>query len=135
MLNCDVLTTLNFRQFMNDHCAGNSLLTIASQKKSIPIDLGVLEVESDRVTNFLEKPTRSARVSMGIYMMNPEVIEYIPANQYYDIPDLIRSILANGEEVRHFANDDFWIDIGRPTEYLQANEDFPLLKERILPNG
>jgi NDP-sugar pyrophosphorylase family protein len=134
VINCDVLTTLDFKRFWKFHHSGNSLLTIASQKKEIPIDLGVLDTKEDRVINFLEKPTRSARVSMGIYVMDPQIISYIPEKQFFDIPELVHTLLADNKEIRHFENDSFWIDIGRPTEYRQANDDFEMMKKELLPN-
>ncbi|MBD0381594.1 sugar phosphate nucleotidyltransferase [Paenibacillus sedimenti] len=133
VINCDVLTTLDFARFREFHMKGGSLLTIASQKKGIPIELGVLETQDDYVTNFIEKPSQSAYVSMGIYMMNPAVIDYIPDHQYFDIPDLIHALLAANEKVRHYENNDFWLDIGRPSDYTRANEEYNLLKSVLLP--
>jgi NDP-sugar pyrophosphorylase family protein len=133
VINCDVLTTLNLKQFYDFHCSKGNLMTIASQKKDLPIDLGVLETEEDRIINFLEKPIHSAHVSMGIYMMEPKILDYIPKNQFYDVPDLIHHLLSKKKEVRHFENDSFWLDIGQPPEFKQANEIFPSIKEQLLP--
>ncbi|MNI42302.1 D-glycero-alpha-D-manno-heptose 1-phosphate guanylyltransferase [compost metagenome] len=134
LINCDVLTTLNFNEFREYHLEGGSLLTIASQNKSVPIDLGVLETEADWVIDFVEKPSRSAYVSMGIYMMNPEAISYIPEGQFFDIPDVIHALLAAGLPVRHFENQTFWLDIGRPSDYTLANQEFQRIKHELLPD-
>ncbi|UJF35789.1 sugar phosphate nucleotidyltransferase [Paenibacillus hexagrammi] len=133
VMNCDVLTTLDFRQFMQFHTSGGSLLTIASQQKGVPIELGVLETENEYVTNFIEKPMRSAHVSMGIYMMNPDVVDFIPTEQFFDIPDLIHALLAADSSVRHFENDAFWLDIGRISDYTAANDQFEQWKTALLP--
>jgi len=134
LINCDVLTTLPFRKLWEFHMSGGrSLMTIASQQKQIPIELGVLETEGDRVIRFIEKPVRNARVSMGIYMMDPDILAYIPEKQFFDIPDLIRVLLEDGKEVRHYENDAFWIDIGRPADFARANEVYPQWKHLLLP--
>ena len=134
LINCDVLTTLPFRKLWEFHMSGGrSLMTIASQQKQIPIELGVLETEGDRVIRFIEKPVRNARVSMGIYMMDPDILAYIPEKQFFDIPDLIRVLLEDGKEVRHYENDAFWIDIGRPADFARANEVYPKWKHLLLP--
>jgi NDP-mannose synthase len=133
LINCDVLTTLNFNHFKDFHIEGRSLLTIGSQMKGIPFELGVLETRDGYVTNFVEKPTRYAHVSMGIYMMNPEITEFIPPNQVFDIPDLIHTLLAASMKVRHYQNDAFWLDIGRPTDYTQANEEYSRIKVHLFP--
>lgn len=133
VINCDVLTTLDLREFARFHSKDKSLLTIASQKKNIPFDLGVLQTEKEKVIDFLEKPTQSNHVSMGIYMMSPAILSYIPENQMVDVPDLIYALLGEKHDIRHFDNESFWIDIGRPTEYNEANEMFPAMKKRLLP--
>lgn len=133
VINCDVLTTLNFKEFWEFHCKGDSLLTIASQEKKIPIHLGVLQTQGDRVIDFVEKPVLMAHVNMGIYMMEPEILRYIPENQFFDIPDLIRALLADNQKIRHFANTAYWHDIGRPEDYHHADEEFPEIKDQLLP--
>jgi len=134
MLNCDVLTTLNFRLFRDYHCTRGNILTIASQQKQVPIELGVLETKGDRVVDFVEKPQSSSLVSMGIYMMNPEILPYIPAHTYFDMPQLIQSLLAAGREIGHYENNAFWMDIGRQADYLQAHDEFLRLKHQLLPD-
>ncbi|MFC4077962.1 sugar phosphate nucleotidyltransferase [Salinithrix halophila] len=133
VMNCDVLTSLNLKELRDFHCQGDSLLTVASQNKNIPIDLGVLETDKDRVTAFLEKPHHPALVNMGIYMMNPGVMSYIPGQQAFDVPDLIRSLLKDGKKVRHYQNDAFWVDIGRPKDFEQANETYLHMANQLLP--
>jgi NDP-mannose synthase len=133
VINCDVLTTLSLKKFWDFHHSGNSLLTIASQKKHVPIDFGVLKTEKDRVVDFVEKPHRSESVSMGIYVVNPQVLYSIPENQFFDIPDLIRTMLLTQQPIRHYENDSFWLDIGRPADYKQANEDFPKISKLLFP--
>ncbi len=133
LLNCDVLTTLNFKLFRDYHCTRGNLLTIASQQKQVPIDLGVLETMGDRVVDFVEKPQTSSLVSMGIYMMNPEVFNYIPERQYFDMPHLIKALLTAKQEIGHYENSAFWMDIGRQADYLEANDEFPRLKHLLLP--
>src|SRR5262249_58549387 len=63
-------------------------------------DLGLLHLDGDsRVREYEEKPTISSRVSMGIYVMEPEVIELVPEGEYFDFPDLVRALLKAGEPV------------------------------------
>ncbi|WP_202078585.1 sugar phosphate nucleotidyltransferase [Caldalkalibacillus salinus] len=133
VINCDVLTSLDLKAFYDFHCAKESLITIASQKKNLDVDLGVLETEEDRITKFLEKPKQSAHVSMGIYMMDPALLGYIPKNQFFDVPDLIQVLLRKNQPVRHFENDAFWLDIGRPPQFREANDLFPTIKHQLLP--
>jgi NDP-mannose synthase len=134
VLNCDVLTTLNLREFFGFHSQGRGLLTVASQWKKTQIHLGVLEADQHRVVRFIEKPTQEFRVSMGIYMMHPDVLRYIPEGIMFDVPDLIQSLLDDGQVVYHYDNDAYWLDIGRFEDYAKAEEDFENIKELLLPS-
>ena len=85
------------------------------------IDLGVLQFNgSDEVTGYIEKPTYDFHVSMGIYVFEPAVLNYIPINQYLDFPDLVLKLLQSGERVMGYPFDGYWQDLGRPDDYEQA---------------
>lgn len=132
LMNCDVLTTLSFRTLWQFHTATDSLLTVAAKKQPIPIEFGVLETDGNRIVDFLEKPVHHARVNMGIYVMEPDVLAYIPENRYFDIPDLIRALLAENKPVNCFENDALWLDVGRPVDLTKANELYRRWKDRFL---
>lgn len=132
LINCDVLTTLSFRKLWEFHASADSLLTVAAQQKPIPIEFGVLETEGDRVVRFVEKPVHNARVNMGIYVMEPDVLDYIPEKQFFDIPDLIHALLADNKPVRHYENEALWIDVGRPADFTKANELYHRWKHLLL---
>jgi NDP-sugar pyrophosphorylase family protein len=72
------------------------------------------------VQSYEEKPTISSRVSMGIYVMEPDVIELVPKGEFFDFPDLVRTLLAEGEPVGAYDHDGLWFDIGRQEDYERA---------------
>jgi NDP-sugar pyrophosphorylase family protein len=72
---------------------------------------------------------------MGVYVFEPRVLDYIPVNQYMDFPDLILKLIASGETVNGYTFDGYWMDLGRPDDYLQANKDFSIMKKQFLPEG
>jgi NDP-sugar pyrophosphorylase family protein len=57
---------------------------------------------------------------MGIYVMEPEVIELVPKGEFFDFPDLVRALLAEGEPVGAYDHDGLWFDIGRQEDYERA---------------
>src|SRR4029077_20119261 len=67
-MNGDVLTTLDFRDLVRHHREPGNLLTIASPKRSVKIDYGILHLDDQRVSSFEEKPEIVRSVSMGIYV-------------------------------------------------------------------
>ena len=157
--NGDVLTTLDFRELINFHKSRNAIATIASHRRQVHIDLGVLQSDGgcsakgdianmdacsyrDRcrfwqggciVTGYNEKPDINYVVSMGIYIFEPQVLNYIPRNQYLDFPDLVLKLIAAKEKVVAFPYDGYWKDLGRPDDYEQAADDFSKMRAQFLP--
>jgi NDP-sugar pyrophosphorylase family protein len=78
-----------------------------------------LDVTS-RVRGFEEKPEIVSPVSMGIYVMEPDVLDYIPEGVYFDFPDLVRALLTEEQRVGAYLYSGLWFDIGRQEDYQQA---------------
>ena len=85
------------------------------------------------ITGYIEKPTNDYTVSMGIYVFEPRILEYIPVNQRLDFPDLVLKLIAAGERVVAYPFDGYWMDLGHPDDYQKANEDFNVMKHQFLP--
>lgn len=125
-MNGDVLTTLDFDELIRVHREQKNLLTIATHERLIKVDYGVLRLglngRSDRVLAYLEKPEMTSAVSMGIYVLEPEALRYIPKDGYFDFPDLVRALLDAGEPVGAYPFEGLWFDIGRRDDYERAVE-------------
>ena len=132
--NGDVLTNLNIKKLIAFHKEKGGIATIAAHRRQVKIDLGVIQCDgNDRVSGYIEKPTTDYTVSMGVYVFEPRVLEYIPVGQYLDFPDLILKMIASGETVSGYTFDGYWMDLGRPDDYVKANEDFSNMKKQFLP--
>ena len=132
--NGDVLTTLPLANLLAHHHLSGAVATIAMHHRQVHIDLGVIEQNDDgHVTGYIEKPTYDFMVSMGIYVFEPRVLDYIPANAYLDFPDLVKRLIAAGEIVTGFPFDGYWQDLGRADDYERAIEDFDRMKAEFLP--
>lgn len=118
-LNGDVLTALAFAALMDDHRASGAALTIATQARETQIPSGVLELDGDRVTAYVEKPTLTHHVSLGIYALDPRALAYVPDGPF-DVPALAAELLAAGERVHVHRFDGPWFDIGTLGEHEQA---------------
>lgn len=120
-MNGDVLTTLDYLAFLQHHRATGNALTIATHQRAIKIDYGILHVDvGSRVRAFEEKPEISSVVSMGIYAMEPVILDYLPPGEPFDFPDLVGALLDAGEPVGAYTYDGLWFDIGRREEYARA---------------
>lgn len=132
--NGDVLSTLDLCDLLAFHKSQGGIATIAIHHRQVKIDLGVVESNGDySVSGYIEKPVYNYTVSMGIYVFEPCVLEYIPPCQYLDFPDLILKLIASGERVVGYPFQGYWMDLGRPDDYERANRDFNDMKTQFLP--
>lgn len=134
VMNGDVLTTLNYGQLFDYHIMNKSDFTISTYKKHIKIDLGVIEMDGDKFSNYKEKPEYDFDVSMGIYVVNRNMLSEIPNNEYMDMPDFILKLNDKNKNVNCYTGDYHWLDIGRIEDYELANEIFQNEKSRYLPD-
>lgn len=131
--NGDVLTTLDMQDLIRSHRSSGAIASIASHQRQVNIDFGVLQTSGpNELSGYIEKPSYNFLVSMGIYVFEPEILKFIPYNQYLDFPDLVHKLIASGERVVSYPFEGYWQDLGRPDDYEQAIQDFDALKEQIL---
>jgi len=123
MINGDTLTTLNFSEFMEYHRSNSAIATITLCRRRIDIDFGVVEVDRSigQIKGYTEKPTIERLVSIGVNALQPQILAYIYPNKYMDFPSLVHNLLANERIVKAYIFDGYWLDIGRPEDYEQAN--------------
>ena len=122
VLNGDLLTDLNLHAFADFHRQSSQALSIATIEKNIRMDFGVIESKNSRVTHFREKPHLRHLVSMGIYCMDPEILDHIPSGVPFGFDDLMFCILDLHQPVGTFLHSGFRLDIGRPEDFQKAQE-------------
>ena len=122
MLNGDVLTDLNLQALARVHVKHGSPLTIATTTRATRMDFGIIEDRNGQVTSFSEKPTLSSNVSMGVYCMNPSIIEYIPPGIPYGLDDLALCMLSKGVPIGIYKHEGLWLDVGRVEDFHAAQD-------------
>lgn len=133
VMNGDVLTTLDFSELVRFHQESKAVVTIAMYNREVKIDLGVLQLNGgNEIVGYIEKPSYSYQVSMGVYVFEPAVLKYIPQGQYFDFPTLILRLLDAGERVVGYPFGGYWQDLGRPDDYEQAILDFESMRDQFL---
>jgi NDP-mannose synthase len=133
VMNGDVLTDLSYSDLMHTHALIGAPLTVATAVRTVHIDFGVLTVESQRLRGFIEKPTYNYPVSMGVYGMSRATLEPYPVGMPFGFDQLIIDLLKRGSYPACYPFDGFWLDIGRPEDYDEANRDFGRLEPLLLP--
>jgi NDP-mannose synthase len=133
VMNGDVLTDLDFSKFYHDHSITNQLFTISSFSRDQKIDYGVLEKDSNNyLRNFIEKPLNQYEVSMGIYMINKKILDYIPVDIQYGFDNLMLDLIDDKKKVSVQTFNGYWLDIGRPDDYMKAIDEFDQMKSRFI---
>lgn len=133
MMNGDVLTNINYQELMDYHQEKGGVATVALNKRVVNIDFGVTEIDDEnRIVGYKEKPVINYLVSMGVYIFNPEVLDYVEDDTYFDLPDLINRLISNGETVNGYVFNGYWLDIGRHDDYERANQEFEEVFQNLL---
>jgi len=124
VMNGDLLTNVNFEHLDNYHISNHSMGTMCVREYDFQVPYGVVNIDGSRILSIEEKPTHKFFVSAGIYMLSPEVLDYIPQNQFYDMPTLFEKLISENKNVISFPLREYWLDIGRIEEYKKANEEY-----------
>ena len=123
-VNGDLITDLNLNDFIACHKQSGGILTVAITEKKVKIDLGVLESDRGIVKAFREKPEMDFKVSMGIYCMEPKILNLVPKGVPFGFDDLVYEMLRQDLPINVYEHKGLWMDIGREEDYRKAQNSF-----------
>jgi len=132
VINGDVITDVDLRKMLEFHKAKKCMLTVATTIKKVNVDLGVIEARDSIISKFSEKPVVEFCVSMGIYLMEPDVIKYIPKGVSFGFDDLVGTMMSEGAPIAVFNHGGYWMDIGRPDDFKKVQEEYETHRSKIL---
>jgi NDP-mannose synthase len=139
VMNGDVLTDLDYASLLDGHIHSHAPLTVATYQRQVKIDFGTLETVDGHIVKFSEKPSLPYQVSMGVYAITRSALARYPKNVAFGFDDLVLDLLAHRDRPRAYHFDGYWMDIGRPDDYDEANRCFeelrPVLLPPVLPTG
>ena len=122
VLNGVLMTRLNFMAFRNFHMAAGYDFTLCGRPYKVDVPFGYPVIEGDIVTSFIEKPVFNYLVNSGIYCISPELIDRVPVNEYFDMPDLIKLAIEDKKRVGVFPLGEDYHEIGGLESYKTAEE-------------
>lgn len=126
VINGDILTKLNFEQLVNFHQDHQAKATIAVTMYDFQVPYGVIKANSGRMVGFEEKPVYANFINAGIYVLNPEVLNYVPKNSYFDMNTLFGTLLQNDDSICIFPIREYWTDIGGIESFYKACKDYEI---------
>jgi mannose-1-phosphate guanylyltransferase len=135
VMNGDILTDLSFGEVLKSHMETEAPMTIATYAREVKIDFGVLDIVGDRLEAFTEKPTIDYSVSMGVYAVSREALRKYTPGMPFGFDELVLDLLDQGNPPAVYQFKGYWLDIGRPDDYDQANNEFDAIRDDLLPVG
>ena len=129
VLNGDILTSLDLRAMIDEHERKGGIGLLHLIRVEDPSAFGcVVHDGDDRILSFVEKPPRETaptnEINAGTYLFEREILDMIPAGRNVSIErETFPEIIASGKGLYSYTTGDYWIDLGKPEQYLDAHRD------------
>ena len=124
VLNGDVLTRVDYKRLLQFQLEHESAATLCVREHTTQIPYGVVRMDDITVQAMQEKPVLSHYVNAGIYLLDPGLLELVPSDQFFDMPQLIEEAIAQGHRVSAFPIHEYWLDIGLPETLDRAHQEW-----------
>jgi len=121
----DSIYNFSLRNMIKHHKKSRANVTMSLFDYRFNLKYGVIDTKkSGQVTAWNEKPEISAKINIGCYVMEPEVLKLIPKNKEYGMDDVIRKVLSRKKKVSSVTSKNGFIDIGDKDTYEKTNEEY-----------
>ncbi|WP_417333251.1 nucleotidyltransferase family protein [Halarcobacter sp.] len=124
VMNADLLTNINFTHLLDFHSFENAIATMCVREYNYQVPYGVIETDESKIISIKEKPIEKFFVNAGIYALSPQVFEYIPNNEFFDMPTLFEKLIEKELKTISFPLHEYWLDIGRMSDFEQAQSEY-----------
>ena len=120
--NCDIIIDCDYNDLLNYHIENKNSITVVASFRNYTVPYGDCKIGKNGLLNKIdEKPSINLLANTGMYVMNKEVIKYIPKNTKFDLPQLVDKIRSTKKKVGIFPiSEKAWTDIGHWNEYKKA---------------
>jgi len=124
VMNGDILTQINFPRLLTYHNEHQGVATLCVRQYEYQIPYGVVSMNGQRITNIVEKPVHSCFSNAGVYVLNQSLVQTIAKQQQIDMPEFLNQQIKAGELVSMFPVHEYWLDIGKESDFLRAQGEF-----------
>lgn len=124
VMNGDLLTKVDFGEFLDYHVSEGAVATMGVREYSWQIPYGVIEMDGDQISQITEKPVHHCYVNAGMYVLSPEAVHRVSDEEYLDMPELFRRIVAEKKKTAVYPIRDYWMDIGQMDDFRQAQGEY-----------
>jgi mannose-1-phosphate guanylyltransferase len=121
----DSIFDFSLRNMIKQHKKKKAFVTMSLNEYKTNLPYGVIETSKNgKVTSWNEKPEIKANINMGCYIMEPEVLKFIPKNKPYGMDDVIKKSMSKKKLVSSFLSKKGFTDIGNKTSYKKAYQEY-----------
>lgn len=123
LINSDLFTNVDFDKMYKSYLSNKADMVVASTKYKVDVPYAVFDNNDyNKVLGFNEKPSFTYHSNAGVYIFNKKWISSIPKNSFFDITDLMQLIIRKNNSIIHDPILGYWVDIGSPDDYKNAQE-------------
>ena len=124
--NCDILIRDNYSEIYNFHKNGDFSLTMVAAMQNHVIPYGVCEIENGgTLSKITEKPNYDFLINTGMYLLNSEVLKFIPEDSFFHITTLIEVLQKENHKIGVYPiSEKSWVDVGQWSEYKRTMKQF-----------
>ena len=120
--NCDIIIKDDYSKIYEFHKKNKFVLTIITSLQHISIPYGVCKMENGGILKEItEKPEYDLFINTGMYILTPDVLKYIPKDEFFHIIDLIKELQKRNFKIGAYpVSEKSYVDIGQWKEYKDA---------------
>ncbi len=123
VINGDIVTNVSYEAMLRFHQESAAEMTVGVRQYEFSVPYGVMEMEGMSIQGVKEKPTHRFFVNAGIYLLERSAAQHVPPACSFDMPQLIESLVSLNKKVIGFPISEYWLDIGRMSDYEKARSD------------
>lgn len=124
VMNGDILTRVDFESLLAFHRERGGDATMCVREYGYEVPFGTVNVVDGYAVHLAEKPVQRFFINAGIYMLEPQMLDRVPRDRYFDMPELLQALIDDGGRLSVFPIHEYWQDIGRPEDFEQARAEF-----------
>lgn len=122
VMNSDLFTNIDFEDYYIDFQQSEADISVAAVPYSINVPYGVFELNGRTINGICEKPTFNYYANAGIYLIKRRLLDFIPKNTFFNATDFLEILISKKMKVIRYPITTYWIDIGKPEDYIKAQE-------------
>jgi dTDP-glucose pyrophosphorylase len=128
LMNSDILTNIDLVDFYKSYLASGADLMVASIPYQVKVPYAVLQIQDGDVISFDEKPTYSYYSNGGIYLFKKSLLSFLVKGAFFNATDFMELLIQQKRKVAHYPILGYWLDIGKPQDFAQAQQDIKHIK-------